>query len=142
MGKSKKRIAVAKVLFAQGETLKKISEETEISINILKKLSSKENWKKEREKFSQELFEELRKIYLKKHLIQRGKAINVLLREEEKIFYSRLSFSKKMDLVLKNERAIQELLGILSAEKISELELKKMELEKERLYLKNLVPLP
>lgn len=142
MGKNKKRIAVAKVLFAQGETLKKISEETEISINILKKLSSKENWKREREKFSQELFEELRKIYLKKHLIQRGKAINILLGEEEKIFYSRLSFSKKMDLVLKNERAIQELLGILSAEKISELELKEMELEKERLYLKNLVPLP
>lgn len=139
MGVNEKRIAIAKVLFVQGETLKKISEEMDISINILKKLSSKENWRRERENFKQEIFVKLRNAYLEEHLKEKEKALNFLYREREKIIYSmsykRSSPARRINIIMKIEKAVNELLGLLSPEKIYELELKEMELEKERLKL-------
>lgn len=139
MGVNEKRIAIAKVLFVQGETLKKISEEMDISINILKKLSSKENWRRERENFKQEIFVKLRNAYSEEHLKEKEKALSFLYREREKIMYSmnykRSSPARRINIIMKIEKAVNELLGLLSPEKIYELELKEMELEKEKLKL-------
>lgn len=132
MESQSEKLAKAKSLISQGGTLKEASNETGLSIDILKKHSTKENWIEEQKMFYQKMFKELQKRNLKKFIQNRQEAIENLyyIQDEamEQLKNDSLAVDKALKVVLDVENGVSELLGILTP-----LEIAKLEIEIEKL---------
>lgn len=78
MREKKEKLSQAKAMVINGDTLKETSKKTGLSIDTLKKYSSKENWLELQETYFIKMTDDMIRAYGEEHIKARARAIKIL----------------------------------------------------------------
>ena len=138
MSERTEKLLKAKKLIIQGETLKEASKKTGLSIDILKKYSSSENWIEERREFFKAVYSELQRENIEEHIKRKKKALEYLdiITEEtmESLKNGKITVDKAANTIIASLKGQAEIIGEFSPRMIieSELDAKEYELRKNK----------
>lgn len=142
---NKRLINKAKAIVVQGATIKEASKKVGLPISTIGEYSRKENWIEKRIEFLNNLYEKVKDEKLEKHLEHRIESITHLEYVRKKALKAvgdvvnkdtMIGYKALVDTINNSLDGEAKLLGIISAEKLSKIEIEKqrLEIEKEKVY--------
>lgn len=138
----KSLIKQAKSMVLKGSTLKEASEQTSVNLRTLEAYSARENWIEKQEKYLENLHQKTLSQYEEQYLQDTKMSItlihNLMVETYRDKLQDNVNFQKiglrdgMINLFTKAMKAQSSLLGIISTDKMADINLKKMQLDLEK----------